>query len=178
MNEDKYTAVWLSYSSITDFTNCPRAYYLKNVYRDPASGNKIQIVSPALSLGSAIHEVIEHLSNLPLKERFKEPFTVILDHIWHRYSGRQGGFLNRESEQEYRNKAEAMLGYLYQNPGPLKNLAIKIKYDLPYYWLSKINNLILCGRIDWMEYLQKEDAVHIIDFKTGTHFEKEDSLKL
>jgi hypothetical protein len=178
MNQDKYSAVWLSYSSINDYLNCPRAYYLKNIYRDPASGNKIQIVNPALSLGSAVHEVIEQLSNLPLKERFKEPFTVMLSRIWPRFSGKQGGFVDKEAEQRYHNRAEEMLGYLYKNPGPLAKLSVKIKMDLPFFWLSKSENLILCGRIDWLEYLEKQDSVHIIDFKTGERKEKSGSLQL
>jgi len=73
---DKFTATWVSHSSIRDFLNCPRAYYLNNVYKDPATNHKIQIVSPALSLGSSVHEVIESLSNLPTKDRFKESLLI------------------------------------------------------------------------------------------------------
>ena len=54
-----------------------------------------------------------------------------------------------------------------ENPGPLRNLAVKIKSDLPSYWLSEEDNIMLCGKIDWLEYLKEEDAIHIIDFKTG-----------
>ena len=178
MTDDKYTALWLSYSSISDFLSCPRAYYLKNIYRDPSSGNKVQIAAPPLSLGSAVHEVMDLLSNISSSNRFKEPFTVLLDRQWHRYSGKKGGFTSKEIEKQYRDRAEAMLSYLYQNPGPLKNLAVKIKMDLPYYWLSKSENIILCGKIDWLEYLSDQDSVHIIDFKTGQRTEKKDSLQL
>ncbi len=52
---DKYTATWVSHSSMGDFIKCPRAYYLKNMYKNPKTGKKIGIVSPALSLGSAVH---------------------------------------------------------------------------------------------------------------------------
>ncbi len=178
MTDDKYIAVWLSYSSISDYLNCPRAYYLKNIYRDPTSGNKIQIVAPPLSLGSAVHEVMDLLSNIPASNRFKEPFTVLLEQQWPRYSGKKGGFTSKEIEQQYRDRAETMMSYLYQNPGPLKNLAVKIKMDLPYFWLSKTENIILCGKIDWLEYLKDKDSVHIIDFKTGLRVEKKDSLQL
>lgn len=71
-----------------------------------------------------------------------------------------------------------MLKNLMDHPGPLKNLAVKIKMDLPYFWLSEADEIILCGRIDWLEYLPKEDAVHIIDFKTGKNEENQDSLQL
>jgi len=66
MAKDKYTAVWTSHSSIGDFLKCPRAYFLKNMYKDPKTGRKIALVNPALSLGQIVHEVIEGLSVLPV----------------------------------------------------------------------------------------------------------------
>ena len=56
--------------------------------------------------------------------------------------------------------------------------AIKIKQELPYYWLSEDDNIILCGKVDWLEYLPATDSVHILDFKTGKREEKRDSLQL
>ena len=50
--------------------------------------------------------------------------------------------------------------------------------DLPHYWLSETDNIILCGKIDWLEYLPDTDSVEIIDFKTSRHEEQEDSLQL
>jgi hypothetical protein len=64
------------------------------------------------------------------------------------------------------------------NPGPLVNLAIKIKVELPQYWLSEADEIMLCGKIDWLEYLPEADSVHIIDFKTSKNFEDEASLQL
>ncbi len=71
-----------------------------------------------------------------------------------------------------------MITRLVNYPGFLKELAVKINMDLPYFWLSKENNLILCGKIDWLRYLPEEDAVEIIDFKTGRGAEEENSLQL
>ena len=71
-----------------------------------------------------------------------------------------------------------MLRKVMENPGPLKNLAVKINMDLPYYWLSEEDNIILCGKIDWLEYNQTDDTVRIIDFKTGRTDEPDDSLQL
>jgi RecB family exonuclease len=50
--------------------------------------------------------------------------------------------------------------------------------DLPQFWLSEEDNIILCGKIDWLEYLPESDSVHIIDFKTGKTEEDPDSLQL
>lgn len=178
MPQDKYTATWVSHSSISDYLECPRSYYLRNVYRDPGTGNKIALIAPVLALGQAVHEVIESLSNLEKDERFLKPLHQRLEAAWEKVSGRKGGFLNTESEHKYKKRAETMLERIYQHPGPLKNLAVKIKKDLPYFWLSQDDNMILCGKIDWMEYLTDTRSVHIIDFKTGRRREHSDSLQL
>lgn len=178
MLKDKYTALWVSHSSISDYLECPRAYYLKNLYRDPGTGNKIALIAPVLALGQAVHEVIESLSNLKKEERFLKPLHQRLEVVWEKVSGKKGGFTNPDSEHKYKKRAESMLERIYHHPGPLKNLAVKIKTDLPYFWLSEENNIILCGKIDWLEYLPKKDSVHIIDFKTGRRRETENSLQL
>ncbi len=178
MAKDKYTAVWVSYSSISDFLKCPRAYYLKNVYRSPDTGHKIKIISPPLSLGQIVHEVIEGLSVLPVENRFDESLVEELGQIWPKVSGKQGGFTDFETEAVYKKRGQEMLRRLMNNPGPLKNKAVKIKMSLPYYWLSEKDNIILCGKIDWLEYLAESDGVHIIDFKTGKREEDKNSLQL
>lgn len=178
MAKDKYTATWISHSSLSDYLTCPRAYYLKNVYRDPQNNHKIQLVSPPLSLGSAVHEVIESLSVLPSKDRFREPLMAKFEKVWAKYSGRRGGFFDIEAEFKYKQRGQKMLKRVDEFPGPLMNLAVKIEMELPYFWLSEEDNIILCGKIDWLEYIPKTDSVHIIDFKTSKTEEDQKSLQL
>ncbi|KKS80623.1 MAG: hypothetical protein UV54_C0002G0035 [Candidatus Beckwithbacteria bacterium GW2011_GWA2_43_10] len=178
MAKDKYSAVWVSHSSISDWLSCPRAYFLKNVYKNPLTRKKLAIVSPPLSLGQTVHGVIEGLSVLAVDRRFEEPLLSKFNEAWRRISGKRGGFLNQEEEAKYKERGKEMLERVERNPGPLKNLAVKIRMELPYYWLSEKDNIILCGKIDWLEYLKEEEAVHIIDFKTGKNEEREDSLQL
>lgn len=175
---DKYAATWVSYSSISDFQQCPRAYYLKNVYKDPKTGNKVQIASAALSLGAAVHEVVESLSVLPVEKRFKEPLLKKFDQAWKKVSGKQGGFFDQQTEQQFKKRGETMLQKVIKNPGPVGELAIKIKEDLPHYWLSEADNIILCGKVDWLQYLSADDTVKVLDFKTSKNKEKADSLQL
>lgn len=178
MEPDKFTATWVSYSSITDFLHCPRAYYLKHVYKNPKTGHKINLITPPLALGQAVHEVFEALSELPHEKRFEKPLTQRLNFAWEKVSGKRGGFVNDESEHLYKKRAEKIFERIYQHPGPLKELAIKIKKDVPYFWLSEEDNIILCGKIDWLEYMPQTDSVHIVDFKTGKRKESSDSLQL
>ncbi len=178
MPPDKYSAVWVSHSSISDFLNCPRAYFLNHVYRDPATGHKITLMSPPLALGQAVHELIEMLSCLKATERFKESLATQFEGIWQKISGLRGGFTDKQIEERYKQRGKVMVRRLISHPGPLSRLAVKIKMDLPYFWLSEADNLILCGKIDWLEYLPETDSVYIIDFKTGTQDEDARSLQL
>lgn len=175
---DKYSAVWVSHTSINDFLKCPRSYYLKNVYRDPKTNHKIKITGPALALGMSVHEVLESLSVLPKHSRFSESLVVKFDRVWQKVSGKKGGFLDDDTEWRYKQRGQEMLRQVMANPGPLAGLAVKIKEDLPHYWLSEEEGIILCGKIDWLEYLPEQDSVHIIDFKTGKNEEETDSLQL
>lgn len=175
---DKFTAVWVSHSSINDFRRCPRSYYLKNIYKDPKTNHKIKLMAPSLALGAAVHEVLESLSILPRDKRFDEPLLVAYDRAWAKVSGKKGGFFDESTEYKYKTRGADMLRRVMNHPGPINLPAVKIKEDLPYYWISTEDNIILCGKIDWLEYLPETDSVHIIDFKTGKVEEDEDSLQL
>lgn len=175
---DKFTAVWVSHSSTGDFLKCPRAYFLKNVYKDPKNNHKIQLMSPPLALGGAVHEVLESLSVLPTNKRFEQSLLEKFDLAWRKVSGKKGGFFNDETEHQYKERGRDMLRRVMNNPGPLNNLAVKIKADLPYYWISEEDNIILCGKVDWLEYFPETESVHIIDFKTSKKEENDESLQL
>jgi len=136
-------------------------------------------MSPALALGQAVHAVLEGLSTLPVDQRFSTPLLTLFNQEWEKVAGKKGGFWDKETEMKYKQRGEEMLKRVQQNPGPLAKKAVKIKQDLPHYWLSEEDNIILCGKIDWLEYNEEDDSVHIIDFKTGrTNKEKDDSLQL
>lgn len=176
---DKYKAVWVSHSSISDFLACPRAYYLRNVYKDPKTGHKITVTSPALSLGSAVHEVVESLSVLSVEDRLKISLLKKFDVAWEKVAGKIGGFKSKEQEGEFKERGKLMLKRVENNPGPILKKAIKLQSDfIPYYYLSEEDDIILCGKIDWLEYVEESDSVHIIDFKTGKNEEDGESLQL
>jgi ATP-dependent helicase/DNAse subunit B len=181
-NNDKYKAIWASYSSIGNYLKCPRLYFLNNVYKDPITGHKINIINPSLALGQIVHETIENISNLSINKRFEGSLLDSFENNWKQVSGELGGFNNKEEEEEFKQRGKDMIQRVMDFPGPLLNKAIKIKgkiiEDLPSYILSEEDNIILCGKIDWLEYLADDDSVHLIDFKTGKHEEDLDSLQL
>lgn len=135
-------------------------------------------MNPSLALGQSIHKVIESLSHLPVEERFHKPLSERFDKLWSDVSGEKGGFESADQEATYKQRGYDMLSRVEQQPGPILHKALKIKQDLPHYWLSEEDNLILCGKIDWIEYIPGQDSIHVIDFKTGRRKEKSESLQL
>lgn len=178
MVKDKYSALYVSYSSISDFQKCPRLYFLKNVYKNPQTRHRIQLMTPNLAVGQIVHEVLESLSTIPKETRFKNPPWDRMDKLWQKITGKKGGFITQDEEVSFQDKAKVMVSKVFKNPGPLANLAVKIRGDLPQYYLFEEDNIILCGRLDWLEYLPETKEVHIIDFKTGSKKEEPDSLQL
>jgi len=175
---DKFKAIWVSHSSISDFLRCPRLYFLNNIYKNPETGRKISITNPHLALGSAVHDVLESLYELPVEKRFDIPLNVLLEVKWRKVTGKFGGFKDEIEEMQFKDRGLNMLKKVEQNPGPILKKAVKINQDLPWYWLSPESEIILCGKIDWIKYNEDDDTVDIVDFKTGKHDEASNSLQL
>jgi len=182
MAQDKYTAIWISHSSMGDFLKCPRAYYLHNVYKDPKTGRKINIINPALSLGQAVHSTLEPLKNIPFNERTNRDLLVDFEQAWTKVSGKMGGFTNDVEEFEVKARGRAMIERVIQNPGPVARKIIRLPEShngmAPNFFLSEKDNIILNGRIDWLEYIEQDDSIRVLDFKTGKHDEGGDSLQI
>jgi ATP-dependent helicase/DNAse subunit B len=176
--KDKYTAIWVSHSSISDYLKCPRSYYLKNVYRDPKTQHKVVLMSPPLALGQAVHDVVESISKRAVEDRLSTPLLEVYEDAWKAVAGKLGGFRDASEEETYKVRGARMIKRLSDHPGPIQKKAIKIRQDLPYFWLSEEDNIILCGKIDWLMYVPESDSVHIIDFKTGKFDEDASSLQL
>ncbi|HEY4500700.1 MAG TPA: PD-(D/E)XK nuclease family protein [Candidatus Paceibacterota bacterium] len=179
----KYGAVWVSHSSMGDFLKCPRAYYLHNVYKNPDTGRKITIINPALSLGSAVHATLEALKTLPTEERLQRDLLADFEKEWEASaSGKKGGFTSDIEESAAKVRGRLMIERVIKNPGPLEKKTVKLKEPEnnmpPNFYLSEGENIILCGLIDWLEYVEEDDSVRIIDFKTGKNTEDDDSLQL
>lgn len=175
----KYNAVWLSHSSISDYLKCPRLYYLRNVWKNK-KGQKVNIVSPSLSLGSAVHQTIESLALLKTEERLKQNLLEIFEQNWQKFEGIMGGFEDRETENFYKEEGLKMIKNVLENPGPIAKKTVKFYNGdfIPNIYLSEKENIILCGLVDWVEYEDMTDTLRVIDFKTGKNDEKEESMQL
>lgn len=177
---DKYTAVWVSHSSMGDFIKCPRLYYLHNMYKSGKTGRKVSIVSPHMSLGIAVHEVLEGLAEYPSSERMDRDLRAKFEEAWLKVTGKKGGFTSAEEEEGFKERGKEMINNVIKDPRFLPNKCIKLKRDtMPCnFYISEDHNIILNGLVDWIEYLPLTDSLHIVDFKTGKHEEKDGSLQL
>ncbi len=182
MKGDKYSAVWVSHSSMGDFIRCPRAYYLHNMYKDPKTGRKIGIVNGALSLGTAVHNTLEALKEIPLEERLERNLLKDFENEWKNVAGEKGGFKDETEELSAKERGVSMIKRVIENPGPLARKTVRLQRGrndmIPNFYLSEEDNIVLCGMIDWLEYIPEDDSVRVIDFKTGKNDEHEDSLQL
>src|SRR5713226_4955267 len=104
----KQQPVWVSHSTIGDYLKCPRAYFLKNVYKNQ-NGKKIALTNPPLTLGQIVHEVLESLTKLNVEERFKVSLMDHFEREWSKYTGEMGGFTNQEQEKEYKERGAAIV---------------------------------------------------------------------
>ena len=139
-----------------------------------------------MSLGSAVHQVIEPLANLKVEDRLEKinnPISNLIDtynNVWKKFSGIMGGFESPEQEDDFKRRGLEMIKNVSENLGPIKNKTVKFYSGdfIPNIYLSEQENIILCGLVDWVEYVEKDDTLRVIDFKTGRNEEKEDSYQL
>jgi hypothetical protein len=150
------------------------------MYKNPKTGRKMSIVTPHMSLGIAVHEVLEALADYPADERMKRNLLDDFEKAWTNVSGKKGGFADDVEEQEFKSRGIVMLQNVMKDPRFLVNKRIKLPRETmnPNYFISEDHNIILNGLVDWIEYLPETDSLHIVDFKTGKHEEKEGSLQL
>ncbi len=160
-------AIFLSHTSLNDFTNCPRAYYLKNVYRDPEHGFRLQIASPNISLGAVVHDVAKwYLEDLdkPSLVSAEDKFRS----LWWKFHGKRGGFASDEEEAVFGKRGLSMVANFIKNAGRLGKMAPFANF--PKYPLS--NKIILTGNMDFVGELP-DGTLLVIDFKTGVKDEKD-----
>ena len=138
-------------------------------------------MNPYLALGQTVHEVVESLSVLRAEDRLKHSLLDKYNKAWEKVTGELGGFYDSRQEKMFKDRGDKMLQRIIDNPTFILNKAVKLFSPdslPPRYYLSQEENILLCGKIDWLEHLPQDDALHIIDFKTGKNEEQESSLQL
>ncbi len=163
--------IFISFTSLSDFLKCPNSFYLKNIYRDPKSGNRIQIASPYLSLGSTVHDSVKWYLEMQGQITFDQ-LEGKFRNFWLKYSGKRGGFSSREEEATFGQRGLKMLDNFFKNAKRLEKSAPSISFPK----LHLFEDVVLMGNFDFVG--EKDDGTLVVcDFKTGVNDEK-DALQL
>ena len=168
--------LWISHSAINTFDRCPQAYYYQYQYKNPETGNRIQVVNPYFSLGLSVHRVIEDLSPLSIEERLNLSLKDRFEKIWSEYSGKKGGFVSDKQEEEFKKRGEMMIERVV-NSDFLEKPSTEIEDEVPSIDLIPEEDIKLVGSLDWIRVMD-DGGLHIIDFKTGKNKESKKSLQL
>ena len=168
--------LWISHSAINTFDRCPQAYYYQYQYKNPETGNRIQIVNPYFSLGLSVHQTIEELGSMSIEERLKISLKDRFEEIWESYSGKQGGFISDKQEKEFKDRGEMMIDRVV-NSDFLEKPSTEIEDEVPSIDLISEEDIKLVGSLDWIRVMD-DGGLHIIDFKTGKNKESKKSLQL
>ncbi len=158
-------AILISHTSLTDYLKCPRSFYLKNIYRDPRQGYKLQIASPNLTLGAIIHDTIKWYLEAEVKPT-KEETVKKFRNLWCKYRLKKGGFSSAQEEATYGKRGLKMLDNFLSHVSILEPCAPFLHF--PKFKL--IDNVILFGNMDFIGKC-KDGTLHVVDFKTGIHDE-------
>lgn len=164
-------ALFISYTALKDFTKCPRSYYLKNRYRDPKTGYRLQIASAPMTLGSLVHDAIKWFLQTNRVAGKDAVINQYRNH-WLKYRGKRGGFKNREEEAAFGKKGLGMIDNFFNN-------VLSLEPNLPEYGFLRYligEDIVLNGKVDFIGSLA-DGNLHVLDFKTGAK-DEEDSTQL
>ncbi|MCL5018903.1 MAG: PD-(D/E)XK nuclease family protein [Patescibacteria group bacterium] len=164
-------ALFISHTGLKDFLNCPRAYFLKNRFKNPKTGYRMQIVSAPMTLGSLVHDAIKWYLQTGRTASKDDVIKKYRNH-WLKYRGKKGGFKDIEEEAVFGKKGLQMIDNFFENLSGLEpNLA---EYDFLKYLIDE--GIILNGKLDFIGILP-DGSLHVLDFKTGTK-DEDDPLQL
>ena len=152
---------YISPNKLKIWLECPRKYwhyYLNEPtrYQEPPR--------PYYTFGTAIHDTLNSFFSLVPQIRTHERFFDLLELHWKAAKNQQGGFKDNAEENDYKERALAMLENFYKkentNAVPYKLSPQSTKY------IPLTETIMLGGKIDRVD-LEPDGSLHIIDYKTG-----------
>lgn len=144
---------------------CPRKYrytYIDKLYKKQRRGVNVNFI-----FGNVIHLTCKNFYNLRSEERTAENVSKVFREEWKR-SGIRPFFNTLEDERELGKKGLAMLDNFYSIFGK------KMPYQTEAYMEHTEKDYKLFGRVDRVDLLQ-DGSLEIIDYKTGTYYELDES---
>ena len=146
----------LSPTKIATFEECPRRY--KFLYLD-GLGKFYRKARPYFTLGGNVHRALKEFYLLPGRLRSQEKLEELLHQIW---AQNREGFSSPAEEEQYKERALEQLRWFAQR-FDLKARPLMLEVEIR----EEISGILLEGRIDRVDRQGKE-ALHVIDYKTGS----------
>lgn len=160
-------ALWVSYTALKDFLKCPKSYYLKNRYRNPKTGHRLQIASAPMTLGSLVHDAIKWYLQTNRTAGKDDVIKKFRNH-WLKYRGKKGGFSSVQEESDFGKRGLKMLDNFWENAKALEpNEPV---YDFLRFKLDE--KVVFIGKLDFLGNLP-DGSLHVLDFKTGAKDEED-----
>ncbi len=148
------------------FLECPAKY--KFCYID-GLGKKFETPKPYFTMGENVHAALKEFFKLNPKERNYEKLEALLRQIW---KNNRKGFKTEEEERKYGKDSLVMLLNFCQK----QDLKSKPLFLEEVHEINIGSDLSIMGRIDRIDE-EKDKSLHIIDYKTGKEWEKEENLQ-
>ncbi len=152
---DAQGRIRLSFTRIDSYRNCPRRFRYSYVDRLPSRP------SPHLSFGTSLHAALEAFHDRQLPERPSE--QALLDALYRGWDQRGFAELPREEQLAYYRHAQQVLRRYHARgePQARRTVATEAWFEVPFAYQA-----VVVGSIDRID-LDAEDALHVIDYKTG-----------
>ena len=149
--------MWISYSQLKLFEQCPKAYKYRYIEKAPPK------IKPILIMANSVHAALKDFFLIPdINQRTKQVLEDLLRKAWRINPDRKKAFTAMQEEKTWGEKALSMLGNFYNKQDIKANpLAVEELYKAQFD-----SGIILCGKVDRID-TDQDGSLKIIDYKTG-----------
>lgn len=151
----------LSPSRANDFKQCPLMFRLRVIDQVP------EPPSPAATLGTLVHAVLEHLFTVPSAERTESTAHAMIEPTWRAMVAKDAALMNLHhdavAEQSWLNDAATRLSTYFTMENPQR---LEPQTTEEFVEIALDDGPLLRGVIDRVD-VAPDGSIRIIDYKTG-----------
>ena len=149
----------MNVTALSNYLNCPLAFYYKNLIRIPAGKTE------ATEFGSAIHHALEQLFRKMQDgkaDKFPPKEVIIADFSWYMHRHREN--FTKEAFERRMEYGDVVLSAYYDKYINTWNKVVTVERNIR---AVTVNNVPIKGKLDKLEFTGRE--VNVVDYKTGNY---------